>query len=357
MLLTCFAAGVLGVAAWMLGRMLTGHGPSLFLATRLNDPLGYVNGQAAYLIAAMWPCLALAEHRGARASAAIAGIGMAGLIILFGLGLLCQSRSWAVALSAAVVVLELAVPGRRRRAGALLLASATTAAIYSPLSAVWRHPSPVTGLVSAGATRHAAGAIVAGGIVAGLVWAVIVLSLHRLAPTGSPARARVRRLAAVALASLGLAAVVGIAASAGAIERHLRSQYDAFVTLSPASGGGSRLASGAGNRYDYWRVALIEFRSAPLKGVGAGGYDAGYYLDRRTTEAITQPHSLELQTLAELGIIGATAARGLPGRGGAGSAPDRSRRAARSGCPTGGASPPAERLSSGSSRPASTGCT
>ena len=302
-LLTSAAAGVLVVAAWMLARMLDGNGQSLFLATRLNDPLGYVNGQAAYLLVAAWPCLALAEHRGSRASGAIAGIGMASLVALLGLGLLCQSRSWEVALAAAVVVLEAAIPGRRRRAAALLLAGATMAAIYTPVAGVWRHPNPVTGLVTAGAARHAAVAILVAAVAAGLVWAVVVLSLHRLAPAGSPARGRVRSLASAALVALGVVAAVAIGVNAGAIEKRVHSQYEAFVQLSPGSGG-SRLVSGAGNRYDYWRVALIEFRSAPVGGVGAGNYDTGYYLRRRTTEAITQPHSLELQTLAELGVVG-----------------------------------------------------
>ena len=301
-LLTSASAGVLAVAGWMLARMLAGDGQSLFLATRLNDPLGYVNGQAGYLLAAAWPCLALAEHRGSKASGAIAGTGMAALVVLLGLGLLCQSRSWELALAVAVVVLVVAVPGRRRRAVALLLAAATLAAIYTPLANVWRHPGPL-GVVTPGATRHAAAAIIAGAIAAGFVWAVAVLSIHRHARVGSPARAQVRRLASVALMALGLVAVVGIAVDAGRIEKRIHSQYEAFVRLSPGSGG-SRLVSGAGNRYDYWRVALIEFRSAPVGGVGAGNYDPGYYLHRRTTEAITQPHSLELQTLAELGLVG-----------------------------------------------------
>ena len=302
-LLTSASAGVLVVAAWMLARMLDGNGQSLFLATRLNDPLGYVNGQAAYLLVAAWPCLALAEHRGSRASGAIAGIGMASLVALLGLGLLCQSRSWEVALAAAVVLLVAAIPGRRRRAAALLLAGATMAAIYTPVARVWRHPNPVTGLVTAGAARHAAVAILVAALAAGLVWAAVVLSLHRLAPAGSPARGRVRSSASAALVALGVAAAVAIGVNAGTIEKRVHSQYEAFVQLSPGSGG-SRLVSGAGNRYDYWRVALIEFRSAPVGGVGAGNYDTGYYLRRRTTEAITQPHSLELQTLAELGVVG-----------------------------------------------------
>ena len=302
-LLTSAAAGVLVVAAWMLARMLDGSGQSLFLATRLNDPLGYVNGQAAYLLVAAWPCLALAEHRGSRASGAIAGIGMAALVVLLGLGLLCQSRSWEVALAAAVVVLEATVPGRRRRAAALLLAGATVAAIYAPVAGVWQHSNSVTGLVTPAAARHAAVAILIGALGAGFVWGAVVLSVHRLAPAGSSARTRVRRVTSAALVALGVAAAVAIGVNGGAIEKRIHGQYEAFVQLSPGSVG-SRLFSGAGNRFDYWRVALIEFRAAPVRGVGAGNYDAGYYLHRRTTEAITQPHSLELQTLAELGVVG-----------------------------------------------------
>ncbi len=303
-LLTSAAVGVLGVATWMLVRMLAGHGPALFLGTRLNDPLGYVNGQAGYLLAAAWPCLALAERRGSRAAAPVAGIGMAGLVVLLGLGLLAQSRSWEVALAGAVVVLEAVVPGRRRRAAVLLLVAATITAIYAPLAHVWRHPNGATGVATVAATRHAAIAILTGAFAAGFVWTVVVLALHRLAPTGSRARERVGRLGSAALAALCLAAVVAIAVNGGAIANRIHGQYEAFVALSPGSGG-TRLFSGAGDRYDYWRIALIEFRSAPVNGVGAGNYQPGYYLHRRTTEAITQPHSLELQTLAELGVVGA----------------------------------------------------
>ena len=114
---------------------------------------------------------------------------------------------------------------------------------------------------------------------------------------------RVRRLASGVLVALGLAVAIAIGLNAGAIGHRIHNQYDAFVHLSTGAGG-TRLFSGAGNRYDYWRVAVLEFRSAPVGGVGAGNYDPGYYLHRRTTEAITQPHSLELQTLAELGIVG-----------------------------------------------------
>ncbi len=40
-------------------------------------------------------------------------------------------------------------------------------------------------------------------------------------------------------------------------------------------------------------------------GVGAGNYPRSYYQQRATTEDIEQPHSIELQALSELGLVGA----------------------------------------------------
>ncbi|MFL5861769.1 MAG: O-antigen ligase family protein [Solirubrobacteraceae bacterium] len=301
-LMTGAGAGVLGVGIWMLARLLSGHGPALFLGPRLNDPLGYINGEAGYLLVGAWPFLAMAERRGTKLAPALAGIGTFGFVLLIALGLLAQSRSWEVALVVAVVLLVVVVPGQRRRAGALLLAGATLAVIYRPLAGVWQQTT-ATGLVTRAATHRAAAAILIGALAAGAVWGVVVFLLHRVAPAGSRTRTHVRRLASTGLAALGLAAAVVVGVRAGAIAHRVHTQYEALVRLAPASGS-SRLFSGAGNRYDYWRVAVIEFRSAPLIGVGAANYDPGYYLHRKTTEAITQPHSIELQTLAELGAVG-----------------------------------------------------
>ena len=66
----------------------------------------------------------------------------------------------------------------------------------------------------------------------------------------------------------------------------------------------NRLLSGSGARYDYWRIAVEAWRDKPLAGLGAGGYSMPYFQQRRTTEAVRQPHSIELQVLAELGLVG-----------------------------------------------------
>src|ERR1022692_350968 len=112
---------------------------------------------------------------------------------------------------------------------------------------------------------------------------------------------------------LVLPAVVALVMAIGSahrIERDVRTQWDSFTHLAAPSESAtssatqSRLLSGAGNRYDYWRIAWRMWKDNPLLGVGAGNYPRDYYQLRATTEDIEQPHSVELQSLAELGIPG-----------------------------------------------------
>jgi O-antigen ligase len=44
-----------------------------------------------------------------------------------------------------------------------------------------------------------------------------------------------------------------------------------------------------------------------VRGLGAGNYDRDYFRERRTAEDVRQPHSIVLQTLAELGAVGVLA--------------------------------------------------
>jgi len=61
-------------------------------------------------------------------------------------------------------------------------------------------------------------------------------------------------------------------------------------------------AGGVGTRPQLWRAAWTLWLRHPIFGVGAGNYAESYYRQRQTQEAIETPHSLELQTLSELGL-------------------------------------------------------
>ena len=141
------------------------------------------------------------------------------------------------------------------------------------------------------------------------VWAGLVAAERLIGSRGATARVILSRLATAAALCVVLLPAGVAAIKLGSIERTARDQWHAFVHLSDAGSSSAaaaqtRLLSGAGNRYDYWRIAWHVFTGHPAVGVGAGGYTVAYYRQRRTTEAIENPHSIELELLAELGLIG-----------------------------------------------------
>jgi O-antigen ligase len=59
-----------------------------------------------------------------------------------------------------------------------------------------------------------------------------------------------------------------------------------------------------GVRSAYWRAAISDAREHPLAGSGAGSFD-DYWTRHRTVEVgVQDAHSLYLETLAELGLVG-----------------------------------------------------
>jgi hypothetical protein len=288
------------VALITTARLLDPHAlGSLFVRGRLNGPLGYFNGQAAFLFLVMWALLGGAE--GAR-NRIVAAIAAGGATFVAALALLAQSRGSLIGIAAAAAVCVFAVPGRPKRLVFLALVACGVAGAAGSMLAVLPSSGDALALPHPHAVRVAvlAAALAATGV--GLAWLV----LTGMTGLGSRLRARIERpggragLIGGSLAVIAVAAIVGAGPAARAIERNV----DTFTSLSPPSDQ-SRLASVGGNRYDYWRVAVNEFRDHPLAGVGAGNYDAGYFRERRTTEDVRQPHSLLLQALAETGVIGA----------------------------------------------------
>ena len=299
LLVGAMTAAVLVMAAYLLARMLAGDGPDLFVYGRLNEPIGYVNGQAGFLLLGLWPLLALAE----RESVLSSSLGAAGAAVIGCLLVLSQSRGVALAVAVSAVMALAVVPGRHRRLWALVVAGGAVASVLGPLLDV--HNSAVgPRSLPEETVRDAALAAVLAAFGAAAVWGAARAAAGAIAARGPAQAARLRRASTLALAALaGACLLVGLV-SAGAIADRARDEYDAFVSLEREPTG-SRFFAGGGNRYDFWRIALLEFRAEPLRGVGGGNYDVGYFERRRTMEDVNQPHSLALQTLAELGLVGA----------------------------------------------------
>jgi hypothetical protein len=295
------ATGILGVALYVLLHMLDG-GADLFFGGRLRDPLGYVNGQAGYFLLGFWPFVALAEQS---RSKLLAGVGAASALVLGALLMLSQTRGVIPSLLVSTVVMLLVVPGRARRVWVLAAVGIGLFAISGALLDVYRELPDKTGTADPQRVKEAARAVLPAALVVGAGWTAAQFLFSAVAGTGAAVgRTLLRAEAALAVVAVLLVAVAASAALGDPVDRVDR-EYDDFVNLRVDTRSDTRFLSGGGYRYDYWRVAWREFKDQPLRGLGGGNYDRFYFLKRRTNEDIQQPHSLPLQVLAELGIVGA----------------------------------------------------
>jgi len=94
-LLAAAGVGITIVALTVLVRMLGSDPGALFIAGRLNSPLGYINGEGCVFAMGAWFGLALAERR----QAVLAGLGSGLTVAMACLALLSQSRGAAIATS------------------------------------------------------------------------------------------------------------------------------------------------------------------------------------------------------------------------------------------------------------------
>jgi O-antigen ligase len=158
--------------------------------------------------------------------------------------------------------------------------------------------------------------IVGQGLKAGLVLllgiAVTLLafwSLRRLERGASPAVKRAleisrdrRVLGGIAIVGLVLVLVAGLLYGGTAWHKFTSSDLGTPSGLTEASSRG---------RIQFWDVALEAFGEKPIVGHGAGTYQFAWDQLRTLHMANTQAHSLYLQMLDELGIVGGLLALGL----------------------------------------------
>jgi O-antigen ligase len=126
------------------------------------------------------------------------------------------------------------------------------------------------------------------------------LSLGRVPP-----EVRHRVAPSVAVASVSLAVVLGLALN---VPSSLAHQYDRFVERRAAGNAAdlrSRLTDPSNNgRLDHWDVALDGFGEARLAGQGAGTYQTLWARERPIPLSVRDAHSLYVEVLDELGLIG-----------------------------------------------------
>jgi len=283
------AAGALVVIGYGISeRLLPGllqFSRSISAQGRLEQPLTYWNAMGE--LAALGFVLSARVAGDAQRSRSLRAAAVAACVPL-GLGLyLSFSRGALFACAAGLVALLVAAP-RREQLEAIAL-TVVAAGIASATASPFHGVTSLSGTLAA---RERQGAIVfallALIVIAGAAAQCQLARRWRSASLSLPRRSG-WIATAVIFAGLGLAIAVGSKEG----------------TSRPLSPGASRYVTLQSNRYQYWRVALKAFGQEPVRGVGAGGW-AVWWLRYRTIDDFAQDaHSLPLQTLAELGLVGA----------------------------------------------------
>ena len=312
LLLGAWTLAMVGLAVFVALHLNTATGASLqglLPGGRLVYPTGYANANAAQWLMAFWPALLLA--RSERLPWALRGVLAGGAVLLAEVALLSQSRGSLYATPVMLVLVFALLPRRARTFAVLVPVAVGIGAAAPAVLRVGNHLK--NGFVEPAAIHSATAATFAAAVAVGLAVA-LGAAIERRRSFSAPAAARVHRgVAAVAIATL-LVVLAGGWAVAGNPVARVRHGWDTFTSESGyganesgygANSSGSRLTSGLGSaRYDFYRVALNEFAAHPLGGIGADNFAQQYLRYGRSEETPHYPHSVELRTLAQTGVIG-----------------------------------------------------
>jgi tetratricopeptide (TPR) repeat protein len=275
---------------------------ALFGEGRLRYPGGYENATAATWAMVAWPALLLSA--GERVHWAARGVFAGGAVLLSGVALFSLSRGSLYSTPLMLVLVFALVPGRLRTFVALI---PVAAGVGLTAPAVLRVGDRLKHAGDAKAAMHTATLeLLLAAVAVALIVAVAAL-LERRTELSPEAARRVRLgVGAVAVATL-VAIVAGGLVAAGDPVKRVSHAWDTFKGGYAADrASGSRLTSGLGSdRYDFYRVALDEFTAHPLVGIGADNYQQQYLLHGHGHETPHYPHSVELRTLAQTGLLGA----------------------------------------------------
>ncbi len=292
------AAGVAGVVA--LVAMAGADAPLPFLEEdgTFQFPLGYRNANAAFFLVALWPALALAgSPRVARAIRMGAFVTATACIEI---AVLSQSRGSIPAALVALVVYVIASRDRLNAVAWLILAMAPAAfSIFDAVSLFDAAKGP-DGLEGAVDELNSAGS---SGLLQLGVAALICVFALRIEPRLKVPVAKQNLVVAIAAAFAVVAAIVVIGNPVNWASERASEFADGEADLTENS---SRLTFDAGsNRSEIWRVAVEVSGDDPIFGQGGGGFQFRFTRERDDPGQLARDaHSVELETLSELGIVG-----------------------------------------------------
>jgi hypothetical protein len=223
--------------------------------------------------------------------------------------MLSQSRGSMIAGPAALCVYVAFGRERARRLAWLALAVLPALIVVPALTDLYQTASAGTPVRALAGELHAAGD-------AAILSAVVALAVGAGAATVEARLPSSRRASRIAdrIAIGGVCAVVlgGSIAFVSAVGDPLdwlgqrAAEFRAGESSKPIGRESRFTLNARTGRGELWRIALLDFRRHPILGDGGGGYRYTYLRERRADAppAVRDAHSVELENLAELGIVG-----------------------------------------------------
>jgi O-antigen ligase len=291
------ASGFLAVLTAFALRFGSDQADHFFDGNRLSFPISYPNAQAAVFLIGFWPAVVLAARR--ESSPLVRSLALAAAAASSAGWLLAQSKGGLVGIAVSAALLFALSPARLRLLVPVLLVAVSTSVVYDPLTAPYRSNNQ-SELVSA--VKHAGTTVLVLTVIAAAIGLAYALVDRRLALS-----ARVRRGLGIGTLALFLAAVAAVVAVFLIRVDHpagwFQDKWQAFKAPGTSQTSSHLLQLGS-YRYDMWRVAIHEFESHPLAGIGSRGFGPAYLQHRHSSDTPARAHSFEFDALSELGIVG-----------------------------------------------------
>lgn len=308
LLLTAWVFALAGLAIFTILHVNAAAGNSaelhaLMPGGRLIDPAGYTNANAALWMMACLPAVLLASAR--RMPALVRGLLAGAAVALAAAALYSQSRGSVYSTPIVLALVFLFLPGRVRTFATLVPIVAGVAVAVPSILRLDEHVEAGEGVVSA---AHSATLWV---LVATVLVALVVAlaaAIESRTKISQQAESSVHR----GVATVGIFVLIGVVAgglvAVGNPIKEVKHEWHTFTSQKGYAAneqGESRLVSGLGSsRSDFYRVAWHEFVEHPLLGIGADNFAVPYLRLRHSEETPRYPHSVELRTLSQTGVVG-----------------------------------------------------
>jgi O-antigen ligase len=297
-------AAVAGICVYALATRLFPDRVGVFdsiAGYRLSEPIGYWNSLG--LFAAMGALLAVGHATDARRRLVHAGAGISLLVVVPTLYFTFSRGSW-IALGVGGVIL-VAASARRFRLVCTMLAllplPAVAVLVASRSEALTDSSTSVIAAAAHDGHRVAL-LLVLLAIPQALLAVGVALAAERFEFPGG-----LRVAFGASVCALAAGGLIGLFAWQGDPVTLAQRGYDAFSAPPPSTGTNlnERLFNFSGSgRMMLWRVAAHEFERHPWIGAGAGTFEEAWLADRPQATTVRNAHSLYLETLADLGVIG-----------------------------------------------------